>query len=138
MERAAKVLKDSKPARRIIGDEDVARGLWPTAVGKVITRHTGKITLVRSTLVIQVEDAVWQKQLHSLSGQIIDRMQKLMGSTAITALEFRIGVPKRQPQRAESTSGSAAATGAPVDEADEIQDPVLKKVYQISRKRATA
>lgn len=130
MERAARLLKSNKPAQRIIGDEDVARGLWPAAVGKTIARHTGKIMLVRSTLVIYVEDAIWQKQLHGLRRQIVDRMQKLMGSTLIESVEFRIGIPKREPQRAESIQTS--------DEADRIQDPVLKKIYQISRKRATA
>ena len=130
MERAARLFKNNKPAQRIIGDEDVARGLWPAAVGKAIARHTGKVTLVRSKLVVQVEDAIWQRQLHTLSYQIVDRMQRLMGSTVVQSIEFRIGIPKREPQRAETIHTS--------DEADLIQDPVLKRIYKISRKRAKA
>lgn len=137
MERAARLLKNNKSAQRIIGDEDVARGLWPAAVGKTIARHTGQISLVRSTLVVHVEDAIWQKQLFGLTHQIVARMQKLMGSTLVESVEFRIGIPKRQPQRAESAAGPLLSIDA-ADEADRISDPVLKRIYQISRKRATA
>lgn len=137
MERAARLFKNSKPAQRIVGDEDVARCLWPAAVGKTIARHTGKITLVRSKLVVHVEDAIWQKQLYGLSGQIVSRIQKLMGSTVVDSVEFRIGIPKIQPQRAETSAVPVPATES-LDEADRIQDPVLKKIYQLSRKRATA
>jgi len=132
MERAARLFKNNKYSRQIIGDEDIVRGLWPAAVGKAIARHTGKMTVVRNTLVVEVEDAIWQKQLFCLSRQIVDRVQKLMGSTSIAEIEFRIGVPRRQPQRAESIHTFS------LDGADGIQDPVLKKVYRLSRKRATA
>ena len=132
MERAARLFKNNKYSRQIIGDEDIVRGLWPAAVGKAIARHTGKMTVVRNTLVVEVEDAIWQKQLFCLSRQIVDRVQKLMGSTSIAEIEFRIGVPRRQPQRAESIHPFS------LDGADGIQDPVLKKVYRLSRKRATA
>ena len=132
MERAARVIKNNKYSRQIIGDDNIIRGLWPAAVGKAIARHTGKMTVVRNTLVVEVEDAIWQKQLFCLSRQIVDRVQKLMGSTSITDIEFRIGVPRRQPQRAESLHPFS------LDGADGIQDPVLKKVYRLSRKRATA
>ena len=132
MERAARLFKNNKYSRQIIGDEDIVRGLWPAAVGKAIARHTGKMTVVRNTLVVEVEDAIWQKQLFCLSRQIVDRVQKLMGSTSIAEIEFRIGIPRRQPQRAESIHPFS------LDGAEGIQDPVLKKVYRLSRKRATA
>jgi hypothetical protein len=143
MERAARLIKNNKYASRIVGDEDLARGLWRSTVGKTIARHTGRITLVRSTLVVEVEDATWQRQLHSLSLQIVNRLQRLMGSTVVSDIEFRIGVPRREPQRAESPrhglfGGPQESIGVPADEAECIQDPVLKKIYRISRKRATA
>lgn len=138
MERAARLIKNNKYARRIVGDEDVARGLWPAAVGKTIARHTGRVTLVRATLVVEVEDVLWQRQLHSLTKQIVTRLQNLMGSTVVNDVEFRIGVPKRQPQRAQSAHTPLFAPVDPNDEAERIEDPVLKKVYRISRKRATA
>jgi hypothetical protein len=104
-------------------------------VGKAIAAHTLRVKLVRETLVVEVEDAIWQKQLYCLSGQIVDRLHQVTGSTAIKDVEFRVGAPRRQPQRAPSRD---SAPGAVPDEADGIQDPVLNKVYRLSRKRATA
>lgn len=80
-----------------------------------------------------MEDAIWQKQLFLLSSQILDRLRKVVGSGAIEDLEFRIAIPRRQPQRAP-----ARETVAVFDEAESIQDPVLKKLYRLSRKKATA
>jgi predicted nucleic acid-binding Zn ribbon protein len=139
MERAVRLIKKNKFSRQIINDDDIVRGLWPTAVGKAVARHTGKMTMVRNTLVVEVEDAIWQKQLFCLSRQILDRVQKLMGSTSIQEIEFRTGIPRRQPQRAESLHPFGAETlNNSGDGAAGIQDAVLKKVYRLSRKRATA
>lgn len=132
MERAGSLLKDRKISREIVTDEDLARAVWPAAVGKAIATHTSRIKLVRTTLVVEVEDAIWQKQLYPLSGQILERLRKLTGSIPIESIEFRIGIPRRQAQRADSNLRSGAAE----DEAESIQDPVLKKVYRISRRKA--
>jgi predicted nucleic acid-binding Zn ribbon protein len=110
------------------------RGVWPAAVGNAIARHTVRLKVVRSTLVVEVEDATWQKQLFPLSSQIISRVQKLLGNSDIEHVEFRTAVLKRPMQRA----GQVAADHPTNDEAEDILDPVLKKVYRNSRKRATA
>jgi hypothetical protein len=89
-------------------------------------------------LVVEVEDATWQKQLHYLSAQIVARVRALTGSETVQDVEFRIGVPRRESQRAESNGpGLFGTANSSADEADSIQDPVLKKVYRISRRKAT-
>ena len=133
MERAARLLRNSKYSRQILSDDDIVRGIWRAAVGRSIARHTRILKVVRSTLVVEVEDAIWQKQLFALSAQIMARVQKLMGSVSIEDVEFRVTVPKRGPQRAGTIYQSECA-----DEAEQILDPVLKKVYRLSRKKATA
>jgi len=134
MERAARVINSSKITSKILTDDDMMRGIWPSAVGKVIASHTSRLRVVRTTLVVEVADATWQKQLFALSRQILDRVQKASGSKAITDIEFRVGIPRREPQRSDGSRNPLFAA----DEADQIQDPVLKKVYQLSRKKATA
>lgn len=139
MERAAKIIKKNKHSRQVMSDEDIARAVWPTAVGKAIASHTSRLKLVRNKLVIEVEDAIWQRQLHTLSSQIIGRLRTLTGSDAIEELEFRIGIPRREAQRAESLAAPLLASQPDSDdESHRIQDPVLKKVYRLSRKRAIA
>jgi len=118
----------------------VFRAAWPLAVGKAIARHTSHVRLVREKLVVEVEDAIWQRQLHTLSTQILDRLRKYTGSPLVSQLEFRIGIPRRSVQRAESTEHLAAGlrSQAHGDDAETILDPVLKKVYRLSRKKASA
>jgi hypothetical protein len=138
MERAARVVKSSKITSKILTDDALARAVWPTAVGKVIAAHTSRMRMVRTTLVVEVGDAVWQKQLFCLSRQILDRLQKATGSQAITDIEFRVGIPRRDPVRADGSRNPLFVPLESTDEADQIQDPVLKKVYRLSRKKATA
>jgi Dna[CI] antecedent, DciA len=140
MERAARLFKNKSVNREIMSDEDVFRAAWPLAVGKAIARHTSHVKLVRGKLVVQVEDAIWQRQLHTLTAQILDRLRKFTGNAVVTDLEFRIGVPRRTAQRAESITPFAPEmpSQAHADEAETILDPVLKKVYRLSRKKASA
>ena len=139
MERAALLVHKNKLSKKVFSGEDLVRAVWPAAVGKAIAKHTSRITLVRGTLVVEVEDAIWQKQLFTLRRQILDRLQRGTGSaTLVEELEFRIAVARRQPQRAETRQSPGTQTPLPYDEADSIQDAVLKKVYRLSRKKATA
>ncbi len=136
MERAARLIKKDRHSRQIISEDEIVRGIWPSAVGKAIARHTVRLKVVRTTLVVEVEDAIWQKQLFPLSGQIVHRVQKLLGNSGIEHVEFRIAVLKRQMRKEEQQP--VLKTGVPRDEADGILDPMLKKVYRNSRKRAIA
>ena len=139
MQRAARFIQNGKHSREILSDDDIACAVWPAAVGKAIAEHTSNVRLVRETVVADVEDAIWQRQLHALRFQIVERMRKLTGSARVTDAEFRIGVPRKQPQRAASRDSAPAATGDPAqDEAERIEDPLLQKLYRRSRKRASA
>lgn len=139
MERAAQLIKNHKASRQLLTDSEIARAVWPEAVGKSIAAHTACTKLVRTTLIVQVEDAIWQKQLHAIRAQILSRLHKLTRSEAIQDIEFRIGIPRRPPQLAASREHTAPQPKtASDDESDQIQDPVLKKLYRRSRKRATA
>ncbi len=130
MERAARLIKTNKYSRQVFTDDDLARAVWREAVGKSVAAHTSRMKLVRTTLVVDVEDSIWQKQLHALTAQILSRLRMLTGSEAIQDLEFRIGVPRREPQMATSRQTD--------DDSEQIQDPVLRKVYRLSRKKAIA
>jgi hypothetical protein len=138
MERAARLVNKNKLSKKVFSEEDLARAVWPAAVGKAIASHTSRLTLVRSTLVVEVEDAIWQKQLFGLRGQILDRLRRGTASDTVQDVEFRIALKRREPQRAETRESPTATTALPYDEADSIQDAVLKKVYRLSRKKAIA
>jgi predicted nucleic acid-binding Zn ribbon protein len=111
--------------------ENLALASWPLAVGKRIARHARATALKRSCLIIEVDDAVWQRQLFGLQNQILRNLNDILGQGLVTDVEFRIAIPRRMPQRAQAPSRIA-------DEADRIQDPVFRRLYIASRKRALA
>jgi protein involved in sex pheromone biosynthesis len=134
MERAARLIQKNKHSRQILADDDLARAIRPVAVGKAIAAHTLSVRMVRTTLIVEVEDATWQRQLHGLTSQIVQRLRKLTGNDGIQDIEFRIAIPRRQPRRAESAHSIAQAE----EESERIQDPVLRKIYRMSRKKAAS
>jgi Dna[CI] antecedent, DciA len=140
MERAATVFGKTKQPRSILSDEQVVRAVWRSVVGRAISDHTSRLRLVRTTLVVEVEDLIWQRQLRTLEGQIRDRIRLLASDVRITDIEFRVAVPRREVQRASASCPAEPKVGNPIqeDEADRIKDPVLRKVYQISRRKASA
>jgi predicted nucleic acid-binding Zn ribbon protein len=111
--------------------DQLACGAWKQAVGKRLAERTRAAALVRQTLVVEVEDAVWQRQLHSLRHQILANLGRVLGPDFVTAIEFRIGIPRRAPQREMvSTAGG--------DEAARITDPVLRRLYLESKRQSQA
>lgn len=134
MERAGTLIGKLNRARQMMTNEELACASWPQAVGKKIAQYTAPVALVRKCLVIEVQDMVWQRQLNTLRKQIVDNLVRITGPGVVDDLEFRPMTPKRMPQRAEVPHRMPVAT----DEADAIADPLLRRVYRISRKKATA
>jgi len=132
MERAGKSLSKMKLSGKL-SPEELACAAWPAAVGKRIAAHAAAASLVRGRLVVEVEDAIWQKQLFHLRHQILSKVQELAGKEAVRDLEFRIATPRRPPQKAELPAARKSG-----DEADAIEDPVLRSLYREARKKATA
>src|ERR1700675_3898561 len=132
MERAGKSLAKLK-LTEAISQDDLARAAWPAAVGKRIAVHAAAKSLVRGSLIVEVEDSIWQKQLFYLRFQILAKLQEVVGAGIITDVEFRIATPRRPPQPALSLNDSK-----PVDEADAISDPGMRIVYKQARKKASA
>ena len=132
MERAGKYLAKLK-LPDAISQDDLARAAWPAAVGKRIAAHAAAKSLVRGSLIVEVEDGIWQKQLFYLRFQILAKLQEVLGAGVITDVEFRVATPRRPPQPALSLSDSK-----PIDEADAISDPGMRIVYKQARKKASA
>ena len=122
-----------KLASRGVTDEQLACAAWPIAVGKNIANCTTAVSLIRTRLVIQVEDMVWQKQLWTLRHQILKKLEEALGQKLVTEVEFRVHVAaRRQPAQATEVRVAAA------DEADGIRDPLFRTIYKAARRKATA
>ena len=134
MERAARSLLKMK-LDDTVSQEELARSAWVAAVGKRLAAHATAKSLVRGNLIVEVEDAVWQKQLFHLRYQILPKLWKILGDGLVSDLEFRIAkpTPRRPPQAAQSVRESK-----PFDEADGIDDSTLRILYKAARKKASA
>jgi hypothetical protein len=88
--------------------------------------------MVRTRLIVEVEDKIWQRQLFVLTRHILTNLEKNLGRGVVEDLEFRIVPRRRGPHVADQP------VSAPADEAERIEDPVLRGIYRASRKRALA
>jgi hypothetical protein len=110
--------------------ETRVRMAWPVAAGKKIALKTRANSLVRGTLVVEVEDIVWQRQLNTLRHFLLRNLHKELGEALVTEIDFRPMPRRLAPQRAE--------TARPARSVDGIHDPVLGMLYQQSKKKETA
>ncbi|MGQ9635156.1 MAG: DUF721 domain-containing protein [Bryobacteraceae bacterium] len=130
MERAGKLLAKIKLPDGTVTPEDVAKAAWPAAVGPRIAARTQAVALVGDKLLVEVEDSVWQRQLSTLKGQILNRLEDVAGTGAPKDVEFRVRMLRR-PVRPAPPARSA-------DEADGIADPLLRVLYRQHRRKRTA
>ena len=130
MERAAKSLARLRMSGQIAPDE-LALAAWPVAAGEAIARHTQAVKLVRGKLIVEVEDALWQRNLFGFQQQVLRAIRTVLGAGIVEDLEFRIARGRRPPQR-------ETRIAEPRDEAESIRDPVLRIIYKRARQKATA
>lgn len=128
MDSAGKVIRSLKMPGGCLSNEELIRAAWPRVVGKRIAEHTRAVSFNGTRLVVEVGDAVWQSQLRTLEKQILKKIWLTAGDDSLSGIEFRVGVPRRAPQRAE--------VARPADEADGIQDFALRRIYKSARQKA--
>jgi len=133
MERASKLIRSLRLSGDVITPEQLCCAAWPEAVGIKIARHTRPAKLVRTRLVVEVEDNTWQRQLFALTPHILNNLEKTLGRGLVEDLEFRI-----VPRRRDAVIARQAVPALLPDDADSIADPVMRDLYKLSRKKAQA
>ena len=63
---------------------------WSRAAGDGLRRHAIPFRLFRKTLVVSVADNIWQKQMQSMSAELVSRINRLLGREVVDTIEFRI------------------------------------------------
>ena len=119
--------------------EVAAKIAWTRAAGPGLRRHATPFRLYRKTLVVSVADAIWQKQLHAMSSELIFRINKLLRRDMVESIEFRIDPAALSKQDAVATSERTKKSdqllpAELVAAAEGIADPELREKF----KRAAA
>ncbi len=130
MERISRLMGKLTALGGPVDLDGVVRTAWPLAVGKHIAAHTRADRMVRTRLIVEVEDALWQRNLFGMTRQILDRLARYVGAGLVEDVEFRVVPPRRQPQLARVAHPAPGA----LDEAAQIADPVMRHIYRNSRK----
>ncbi len=132
MERASKLIRGLGLPAESMTAETLVAAVWSEAVGKKIAAHARVARMVRTRLVVEVEDKIWQRQLFALTPFVLRNLEKSLGAGVVGDIAFRIVPRRREPQRAVHAAPAIA------DEAESIADPVLRSIYRASRKKAQA
>jgi predicted nucleic acid-binding Zn ribbon protein len=134
MERASRLMGQLNFLGRSVSGEQLVCAAWSASVGARIAKHARAERLVRTKLIVGVDDAIWQRQLFGMSRMILSTLAKNLGDgLVVDELEFRVAPQRRGPQRAEQSTPAR-----PKDEADGIEDMDLRRLYIASRKKELA
>ncbi len=116
--------------------EAACMAAWKHAAGEGLRHHAVPLRLHRKTLVIGVADTTWQKQLQSLSGQLLFRLNSILGQPLVTFIDFRVDpnavANARGPQYANRTRREfdpATVSVELVTAAAEIKDQDLRRAF---------
>ena len=80
--------------------EAAAIAAWKHAAGNGLKEHAVALKLENRTLTVAVADPIWQKQLTSMRGQLLFRVNSILGQSLVGAFVFIID-PARARPRAE-------------------------------------
>src|SRR5579871_827056 len=102
MQRAGSLVGKLKFPKGMSDREARARAAWKAAVGPRIVRYTRATMLVRDTLVVEVEDMVWQKQLATMCPLLVHNINQALGEAVVKDIDFRRVPARIKPQTATS------------------------------------
>src|SRR5260370_18692155 len=125
---------------RVIGEseeiaEAAAFAAWRSIAGASLLGNAAPFRLYRKTMIVAVTDASWQKQLEAMSGQLLFRLNSVLGQAMVRFLEFRVDHKTVRAERASMKrhenrpAGEARAvrpaSGEVFTAAQSIRDPNL-------------
>lgn len=90
MEQLKKILKktiEKSGFKNAILQEN-AVSMWPIVVGKNISKISKAIDVDKGVLFIKVESATWRQELHMQKKEIINKINKKIGSKAIKEIRL--------------------------------------------------
>ncbi|MBV9211509.1 MAG: DUF721 domain-containing protein [Acidobacteria bacterium] len=124
--------------------EAAAMVAWRRVAGEGLRGQAVPFRLYRKTLIVAVADTTWQKQLEAVSGQLLFRLNSLLGQPVVTFIEFRIdpktvkaerdALASQETDRAELEQRAlqTAAAGQLGQAADAIHDEDLRRRFLVA------
>lgn len=118
------------------GSEEVAEAAciaaWKHIVGQGLVSHAVPVQLQNQRLVVAVEDKLWQRQLEQMRGQLIYRLNSLVGQTLVKSIELRIDpntLAKARGSEEKKKRVDYSVPGELLAAATEIEDVELRRAF---------
>jgi hypothetical protein len=124
------VLRAAGPSPEVA--EAAVLAAWRHVAGAGLKDHAVPLRLVERTLVVAVADAVWQKQLASMSGQLLFRTNSILGQPLVSWIEFLIDPAISKVRTEPKPSQDVPDNEIPLElwsAANAIHDPHLRKSF---------
>jgi hypothetical protein len=136
-----KIIRAAGNAPEVV--EAAAMAAWKRVAGEGLRWNAVPFRLYLKTLIIAVPDAGWQKQLESMSGQLLFRLNSVLGQAVVTYIEFRIDPKTVETERkalgrkkieraAREKRALKAVSGGVQAAANEIRDEALRERFLIA------
>jgi hypothetical protein len=133
----SELLRQAGDAEELV--EPAAIAAWNHVAGEALRQQAVPVRVVEKTLIVAVADAIWQKQLASMSSQLLYRLNSLLGQGVVTYIEFRVDPEsvrlvreQRSPVRDRVSSDQRASEPIPFELASaaaSIRDPDLRRAF---------
>lgn len=93
-----KLLKEFEDTEEV--REAVVFAAWRKIAGESLSEHTVPFRLMKKHLIVAVADKMWKRHLESLSGQMIFKLNSVLGQAIVTFIEFRVEAATLETERA--------------------------------------
>ncbi|HEV2828849.1 MAG TPA: DciA family protein [Pyrinomonadaceae bacterium] len=70
--------------------EAACMAAWKHAVGEGLSTHTIPVQLQQQQLVVAVADNIWKKQLEHMQGQLLYRLNAVLGQPIVKSIQLRV------------------------------------------------
>ena len=126
------VLKASGASDEVVEASCIAA--WKHAVGPALSSHAVPLELREQTLVVAVADNIWQRQLEQMRGQLLYRLNSVLGQSLVKAIELRVDQKTVERERARNADHNSVPTDyqVPVEllnAAAAIEDAELRRAF---------
>lgn len=112
--------------------EAAAIAAWKHAAGDGLKGHAVAVKLENRTLTVSVADLIWQKQLHSMRGQLLFRVNNILGQPIVGAIEFVIDSRLTKVQTEQKPQEEPLDNEVPLElwsAANAIRDKELRRSF---------
>ncbi len=112
--------------------EAAALAAWKHAAGDGLKEHAVPLRLEHRTLTVAVADRIWQKQLTSMRGQLLYRVNTILGQPLVSAFNFVIDRERVKPRVEQPEQEEPLDNEVPLElwsAANTIHDKELRKTF---------